>query len=88
MPKQILKIHLQPNAKRNEICGIYDDEYIKIAITTPPIDGKANEALIKFLSKELKIPKSNIIITKGLTSKNKTLEITSEKEINLKTSLQ
>ena len=88
MPKQILKIHLQPNAKRNEICGIYDDEYIKIAITTPPIDGKANETLIKFLSKELKIPKSNITITKGLTSRNKTIEIESEKEINLKTSLQ
>ncbi len=87
MPKQILKIHLQPNAKRNEICGSFDDA-IKIAITAQPIDGKANEALIKFLSKELKIPKSNIIITKGLTSKNKTLEITSEKEINLKTSLQ
>lgn len=88
MPKQTLKIHLQPNAKRNEICGIYDDEYIKIAITTPPIDGKANETLIKFLSKELRIPKSNITITKGLTSRNKTLEIESEKEINLKTSLQ
>ncbi|MBD5405260.1 YggU family protein [bacterium] len=88
MPKQILKIHLQPNAKRNEICGIYDNEYIKIAITTPPIDGKANETLIKFLSKELKIPKSNITITKGLTSRNKTIEIESEKEIILKTSLQ
>ncbi|MGN0929604.1 MAG: DUF167 domain-containing protein [Alphaproteobacteria bacterium] len=88
MPKQILKIHLQPNAKRNEICGTFNDDYIKIAITTPPIDGKANEALIKFLSKELNIPKSNITITKGLTSRNKTLEIDSEKEINLKTSLQ
>ena len=82
MPKQILKIHLQPNAKRNEICGTFDD-MIKIAITTLPIDGKANEALIKFLSKELKIPKSNIAITKGLTSKNKIIEIDSETIINL-----
>lgn len=77
MQKQTLKIHLQPNAKRNEICGVYDDA-IKVAITTPPIEGKANIALIKFLSKEFNIPKSNIKITKGLTSRNKIIEIDSD----------
>ena len=87
MPKQILKIHLQPNAKRNEICGTYNDA-IKIAISSPPVDGKANEALIKFLSTKLKIPKSNITILNGLTSRNKTIEINSENEITLKNSLQ
>jgi uncharacterized protein (TIGR00251 family) len=75
MTKQILKIHLCPNASKDSICGTYNDDYIKITLNEKPIDGKANQSLIKFLSKKLKIAKSNIIITKGLTSRDKTLEI-------------
>ena len=80
MSIQTFHIHLQPNAKRDEICGLLGDR-IKIAITAQPIDGKANEALIKFLSKKFKIAKSCISITKGLTSKDKTIVIDSETEI-------
>ena len=81
MSKRLIYIHLQPNAKREEVWGMYDEQRIKIAISTPPIDGKANEALIKFLSKKLKIAKSNIEIVKGLTSKDKTICIDSDEDI-------
>ncbi len=82
MPKQILNIHLCPNAKKNEINGLFDNK-IKISITAQPIDGKANEALIKFLSKQFHISKSSIEIIKGLTSRDKTVAIDSDNEIKI-----
>lgn len=67
----IANIRISPNAKKNEI--INDGEIIKIKITAQPIDGKANKALIEFLSKNFKIPKTSIKILKGETSKDKTI---------------
>ena len=69
----IINIKISPNAKKNEI--INEGEIIKIKITAQPIDGKANKALVEFLSKHLKIPKTSIEIVKGQTSKEKTLLI-------------
>lgn len=80
MTKQIFQIHLCPNAKKEEINGLFDGR-IKISITAQPIDGKANDSLIKFLSKHFHISRSSIEIVKGLTSRDKTLCIDSEKEI-------
>ena len=70
----LLKVHLQPKASRNEIVGPYRDG-IKIKVTAPPIEGKANEALIRFLAKEFGISISSIEILKGLHSREKTLRI-------------
>lgn len=67
----VVNIKISPNAKNNEI--IKDGEIIKIKITAQPIDGKANKALIEFLSKNFKIPKTSIKILKGETSKEKTI---------------
>ena len=67
----IANIKISPNAKKNEI--IKNGDEIKIKITAQPIDGKANKALIEFLSKEFKIPKTSITIIKGETSKEKTV---------------
>lgn len=67
----IATIKISPNSKKNEI--IKTDTEIKIKITAQPIDGKANKALIEFLSKTFKIPKTSIAIIKGETSKEKTV---------------
>ena len=67
----IANIKISPNSKRNEI--IKTDAEVKIKITAQPIDGKANKALIEYLSKEFKIPKTSIQILKGETSKEKTI---------------
>jgi len=70
----ILKIYLQPRSSKNEIVGPYRDG-IKVKVTVPPIEGKANEALIRFLAKEFGISSSSIEILKGLHSREKTLRI-------------
>ena len=67
----IVNIKIVPNSSKNEI--IKEDEFIKVKITAQPIEGKANKALIEFLSKRFKIPKTSIEIVKGETSKEKTL---------------
>jgi uncharacterized protein (TIGR00251 family) len=81
----IATIKISPNAKKNEI--IKTDTELKIKITAQPIDGKANKALIEFLSKTFKIPKTSISIIKGETSKEKTILLSvtdKEKKENLK----
>lgn len=78
----IINIKISPNAKKNEI--IKDGETIKIKITAQPIDGKANKALIEFLAKNFKIPKTSIKILKGETSKEKTILLQTQDEEKLK----
>lgn len=69
----LISFKISPNASKNEI--IKTDDGIKIKITAQPIDNKANKALVEFLSKHFKIPKTSIEIVKGNTSKEKTLLI-------------
>ena len=72
----ILSIYLQPGAKKSEVSGMHDG-HIKIKVNSPPVDGKANDALILFLSDFLNIPKSNIKIITGEKSRIKKLSIKS-----------
>jgi len=74
MKELILKVYLQPKSSKNEVVGSYRDG-IKIKITAPPVEGKANEALIRFLAKELGVSPSCIEITRGHHSREKTLKI-------------
>lgn len=67
----LISFKISPNASKNEI--IKTEEGVKIKITAQPIDGKANKALVEFLSKRFKVPKTSIEIVKGQTSKEKTL---------------
>ena len=69
----VITLKISPIASKNEI--IKSEEGLKVKITAQPIDGKANKALIEYLSKQLKIPKSSIEILKGETSKEKTVLI-------------
>lgn len=69
-----IKLHVHPGAKRNGISGFFGDS-IKFDLQTPPVDGKANAALLKILAKMLKCSKSSIDLVSGETSRDKTLEI-------------
>lgn len=69
----IIQLKISPNASKNTI--IKDETGIKIKLTAQPIEGKANKALVEFLSKQFKVPKTSIEILKGETSKDKTLLI-------------
>ncbi len=70
-----LAIRVTPRASRNEIVEILPDHTIKIRLTAPPVDGKANEALIDFLSKVLSVAKSRIEIVAGETGRDKLVTI-------------
>ncbi|CAB1277489.1 DUF167 family protein [Candidatus Nitrosacidococcus tergens] len=70
----IVRIRLQPNARRNEILGIHANQ-LKIKITAPPIEGKANLYLINFLSKLFEVNKSRIDIVAGAMSRDKQIRI-------------
>ena len=71
-----IEIKVIPNAKGNEL--IKTESGYKARLTVPPVDGKANEALVELLSKELGIAKRGIEVIKGHTSRNKTVEIINE----------
>jgi hypothetical protein len=71
----LLNIRLQPGAKEDALCDWMDNGVLKVRVKSKPIEGKANKNLIKLLSKQLKVPKSSIEITKGEKSKNKTIKM-------------
>ncbi len=69
-------VRLQPGAKKTAITGIYGEgnqAALKIAVQAPPVEGRANEALITFFSEKLDLPKSSITVLSGELSRNKVL---------------
>ncbi len=71
----ILHVLIQPRSSKTEIAGRHG-ETLKIRLTSPPVEGAANEQCRSLLSKVLKIPKKNIEIVSGLKSRIKKLKIT------------
>lgn len=70
----MLRVRVIPRAARTEIQGEHGDE-LKIRLNAPPVDGKANQSLIKFLSKKLHVSKGSIALLSGDSSRSKRLEI-------------
>jgi uncharacterized protein (TIGR00251 family) len=68
-----VKVH--PRAKKNAITGEVGDA-LKLALTAPPVDGKANEACIDFFAKLLKVPRSSVTIAAGQSGRNKVIRVT------------
>ena len=75
----LLALYVQPRASRNELAGLHGDA-VKLRLTTPPVDGKANKAVISFLAKLFKIPKSAILIKSGLQSRSKKIVLSGLEE--------
>lgn len=69
-----LAVQISPNAKKTEVIGVLDDA-LKLKLQAQPIDGKANEALVRYLARVLQVPRGAVTITHGLTSKRKLVEI-------------
>jgi hypothetical protein len=67
-----VKVH--PRAKRNAITGEVAHA-LKLSLTAPPVDNKANDACIEFFANLLKVPRSSITIAAGQTSRNKTIRV-------------
>lgn len=70
----MLRVFVQPRASKNQFCGIHEGE-LKLRLTSPPVDGAANQCCREFLAKQLKVPKSAITIIAGESSRHKRLRI-------------
>lgn len=70
----VLRLYIQPKASRDSIVGLHGDE-LKVAITAPPVDGQANAHLIKYLAKQFRVAKSQVILEKGELGRHKQVKI-------------
>ena len=68
------KVHVQPRASRNEICGVQGDE-LRLRLTAPPVDDAANRLCIEFFADRLMVAKSRITIASGKKSRHKTIKV-------------
>ena len=71
-----LAVQLMPNAKKTEVVGLFSD-MLKIRLHAPPVEGKANEALVRFLAERIGVARSAVQITHGHLNKRKIIEIQS-----------
>ena len=76
----VLRLYIQPKASRDSIIGLHGDE-LKVAITAPPIDGKANAHLVKYLSKQFRVAKSQVLVEKGELGRHKQIKIIDPQQI-------
>lgn len=76
----ILSLYLQPNARQDKVIGLFND-LIKIQISAPAIDNKANNHLKKWLAKAFHVPNSHIILLKGEHTRQKIVQITRPEKI-------
>lgn len=70
----LLTLHIQPGAKHTAVVGLHGDA-LKIRLAAPPVDGKANEALLRFVAETLGIPRSAVELKSGQTSRRKVLAV-------------
>jgi len=70
----LIALHIQPGARRTEVAGEHG-EALKIRLAAPPVDGKANEALLAFIATRLGVAKSAVHLKSGHTSRRKLLAV-------------
>ncbi len=75
-----LSVQVLPNAKNTEVVGLLDGA-LKIRLKAQPIEGQANEELIRFIATQIKVPKKQISVVRGITSRLKVVEIKAQREI-------
>jgi uncharacterized protein (TIGR00251 family) len=80
-----VKVH--PRAKKNAISGELGDA-LKLSLTAPPIDGKANQACVEFLAKLLKVPRDSVTIASGQTGRNKVIRVSGLSAEEVRTRIQ
>ena len=69
-----IQLHIQPRASRSELAGVFGDA-LKIRLKSPPVDGAANDELVRFLAEALEVPRSRIELVTGHTGRRKTVRV-------------
>jgi uncharacterized protein (TIGR00251 family) len=70
----VLTLHVQPGAKRTEVAGVHGDA-LKIRLAAPPVDGRANAELLRYLADAFGVPLRNVMLVRGDTSRRKVVRI-------------
>lgn len=73
----VLALHVQPGARRTSVIGPHGDR-LKVAVAAPPIEGRANSALIDFVAERLDLPKSRVSVVAGANSREKRVAVETE----------
>jgi uncharacterized protein len=81
-----VSVRVHPGARRNAVSGVHDGA-VKISLTTPPVDGRANEALIAFVAELLGLPKGRVSLVAGVTSRTKVLRVTGKSAVEIRAAL-
>ena len=69
-----LSVRLVPRASRNEIAG-FEGEILRVRVTAPPVEGKANQALVRLLAKRLDVPRGAVRVVAGQASRQKVVAV-------------
>ncbi|RFC33249.1 MAG: hypothetical protein DID92_2727744981 [Candidatus Nitrotoga sp. SPKER] len=80
-----LMLYVQPGAKRSEVIGLHGDA-LKIRLAAPPIEGRANEALLRFIAGSFNVPLRNVKLKQGTLSRHKIVLVNNSK-LNLESRL-
>jgi uncharacterized protein (TIGR00251 family) len=70
----VLTLHVQPGAKRTEVAGLHGDA-VKVRLAAPPVDGKANAELMRYLADTFGVPLRNVTLVRGETSRQKIVRV-------------
>ncbi len=76
----LLQVRVQPRASRDELAGVQDGR-LRVRITAPPVDGKANVHLRGFLAEVFQVSKSRVVLVAGATGRDKHLRITTPRRL-------
>ena len=72
----LLRCRVQPGASRSAVVGSYGDDCVKIALSSPPVDGKANKELCRMFAELCNVPKAGVELISGQTSRSKVIKVT------------
>jgi len=72
----ILELHCQPGARQTEVVGAHGNR-LKVRLSAPAVEGRANEALVNFLASSFGVPRQNVMFIRGQNARSKTVRITS-----------
>lgn len=75
-PASVLRVRVQPRASRSQVLG-YDGQLLRVRVSAPPEDGRANEAVVALLAEALGVPRSRVRILRGHTSRDKLVSMES-----------
>ncbi|MDR2196253.1 MAG: DUF167 domain-containing protein [Gallionellaceae bacterium] len=70
----LLELHVQPGAKRSELAGLHGDA-LKVRLAAPPIEGRANEALLRFIAELFEVTLRDVELVRGAQSRRKTVRV-------------